>query len=102
MIFSILVGAAIGWAIGTAIAEIFFTIYNKYYSAARACIKEKARQENSSISKLLIVFVNEQDTCADEEELVIRAYDSSNNHIANLNVTAPSGSGMRVGDTMYV
>lgn len=100
MIFSILVGAAIGWAIGTAIAEIFFTIY-EYYSAARAHIKEKARQENSSISKL-IVFVNEQDTCADEEELVIRAYDSSNNHIANLNVTAPSGSGIRVGDTMYV
>lgn len=100
MIISLLVGAAIGWAIGTAIAEIFFTIY-EYYSAARNRIKERARQENSSINKL-VVFVNQQETYEDEEELVIRAYDSSNNHIANLNVTAPKGSGMRVGDTMYV
>lgn len=100
MIISFLVGVAIGWAIGTAIAEIFLTIYERF-SAARARIKEKARQENSSINKL-VVFVNQEHTYEDEEELVIRAYDSSNNHIANLNVTAPSGSGIRVGETMYV
>lgn len=98
MIFSIIVGTVVGAFIGAAIAEIFFTIYDRWN--ARSQIKSKARENNSSINKL-VVFVNKENAYNDEEELVIKAYDSSNNHIANINVTAPTGTGIRVGETMY-
>lgn len=98
MIISFLVGAAIGYCIGTAIAEIFFTIYDKWN--ARSRIKNEAKQRDSNINKLL-VFANQSDSYNDEEELVIKAFDKNNNHIANINVTAPAGTGIRVGETMY-
>lgn len=98
MIISFLVGAAIGYCIGVAIAEIFFTIYEKW--SARTRIKNEAKQRESNINKL-VVFANQCDSYNDEEELVIRAYDKNNNHIANIKVTAPVGTGIRVGETMY-
>lgn len=99
MIISFLVGAAIGYCIGTAIAEIFFTIYDKW--SARSRIKEEAKQREPKINKLL-VFANQCDSYNDEEELVIHAYDSNNNHIANINVTAPNGTDIEEGDILYV
>ena len=98
MILSFIIGAAIGYMVGEAIAEIFFTIYDRWH--ARTQISEKAKQKNPNINKL-IVFVNQSDTINDEEELVIKAYDKNNNHIANINVTTPAGTGIRVGETMY-
>jgi hypothetical protein len=99
MLLSILIGAAVGYMIGEAIAEIFFTLYDKWN--ARYQIKQKSKEQNSNINKL-VVFANQSDSYNDEEELVIRAYDSNSNHIANINVTAPSGTGIRVGETLYV
>ncbi|MBO5062025.1 MAG: hypothetical protein J6C31_05325 [Prevotella sp.] len=98
MILSLLIGAAIGYMVGEAIAEIFFTIYDRW--CARTRIKEKAKENNSNINKL-VVFANNTDAYNDEEELVIKAYDRNNNHIANINVTTPTGTGIRVGETMY-
>ena len=98
MILSLLIGAAIGYMVGEAIAEIFFTIYDRW--CARTRIKEKAKENNSNINKL-VVFANTTDAYNDEEELVIKAYDRNNNHIANINVTTPTGTGIRVGETMY-
>lgn len=98
MLLSFIIGAAIGYMVGEAIAEIFFTIYDRW--CARTKIKEKAKENNSSINKL-VVFANQTDSYNDEEELVIRAYDKNNNHIANINVTTPTGTGIRVGETMY-
>ncbi|MDE6338960.1 MAG: hypothetical protein K2K97_04130 [Muribaculaceae bacterium] len=84
--------------VGEAIAEIFFTIYDRW--SARTKIKEKTKENNSSINKL-VVFANQTDAYNDEEEFVIRAYDKNNNHIANINVTTPTGTGIRVGETLY-
>lgn len=98
MILSLIIGAAIGYMVGEAIAEIFFTIYDRW--CARTRIKEKAKENNSNINKL-VVFANQTDAYNDEEELVIKAYDKNNNHIANINVTTPIGTGIRVGETMY-
>lgn len=99
MIFSLIIGAAIGYMVGEAIAEIFFTIYDRW--CARTKIKEKAKQNNSNINKL-VVFANQSESYNDEEEFVIRAYDKNNNHIANINVTTPTGTGIRVGEAMYI
>ena len=98
MILSLIIGAAIGYMVGAAIAEIFFTIYDRW--CARTRIKEKAKENNSNINKL-VVFANQTDAYNDEEELVIKAYDKNNNHIANINETTPTGTGIRVGETMY-
>lgn len=98
MIISFIIGAAIGYMVGEAIAEIFFTIYDRW--SARIEIKKTAKDKNSDINKL-VVFANQADAYNDEEEFVIRAYDKNNNHIANINVTTPTGTGIRVGETMY-
>lgn len=96
MLLSILIGAAIGYAVGTVIAEIFFTIYERWN--ARTRIEEKAKESNPNIIKL---FVESSEQYVDEDAYVLKAYDKSNNHIANINVTAPSGTRIRVGETLY-
>ncbi len=99
MIISFLIGAAIGYMAATAIAEIFFTIYDRL--TARETIKIKTKERDANINKL-VVFVNNNNTYTDEEEFVLKAYDKNDNYIANINVTTPSDTGIKVGEKIYV
>jgi len=96
MLFSFLVGYAIGTLIGIAIAEICIQISS--YWNAESEIRNKAKEKVSKPISILEVYVKEHSTYEDEEELVIKAYDNSYNHIANIKVTATNGTKLKVGD----
>lgn len=95
MLISFLVGYAIGYAIGSIIAEIIIRVYSYWNSKEE--IREKARNENSSIS-YLEVYLKSKDTYTDEEELVVKGYDSQHNHVADIKVTAEQGTYLKEGD----
>lgn len=79
--------------------EYYINIHNSWN--ARSEIKEETKKKNSKIKMLLVDFAEIQPSLEDED-LVLKAYDSNNNHIANINVTSPAGTGIRVGETMFI
>ena len=47
------------------------------------------------------MFVKEAGKAVDEEELVVKAFDSNHNEIAKIKVTAENGTNLRVGQRFY-
>ena len=85
MIISFLIGYAIGYALGRIIAEI--------------CIKQKAAAQVDKPISLFEVYLKNTAKVYDEEELVLKTYDSNHNEIAKINVTAENGTNLKIGQT---
>ena len=99
MIISFLIGYAIGYAIGCIITEICIRI-SSYWNAKEE-IKKKASSEIDKSISVFEVFVKEAGKAVDEEELIIKAFDSNNTEIAKIKVTAENGTNSRVGQRFY-
>ena len=74
------------------IVEYFIKVYSR--RNARSEIIEKATVKNPKITSILVKFKEREDTYKDEQDFVVEGYDSGNNHIANINVTAPTRTGI--------
>lgn len=96
MLVSFLIGCAI-YAIGCAIEEIYIKI-SSFWNAKEE-IKQKASSQINKPISLFEVYLKNAGKAIDEEEIVIKAYDSNKTEIAKINVTAERGTTLRVGQT---
>lgn len=99
MIISFLIGYAIGYAIGCIITEICIKI-SSYWNAKEE-IKNKVSSEIDKPISVFEVYFKEAGKAVDEEELIIKAFDSNNTEIAKIKVTAENGTNLRVGQRFY-
>ncbi|MEI3469821.1 MAG: hypothetical protein V8Q76_14770 [Bacteroides intestinalis] len=97
MIISFLIGYAIGYALGRIIAEICIRI-SSYWNAKEE-IKQKAAAQVDKPISLFEVYLKNTAKVYDEEELVLKTYDSNHNEIAKINVTAENGTNLKIGQT---
>lgn len=95
MIISFLIGYAIGYAIGCIVAKIYIRV-SSYWNSKDEIRKKVAEQIDKPIS-LFEVYFKGKGKVFDEEELFVKAYDSNNNEIAKIIVTAENGTNLKIG-----
>ena len=96
MLGSFLIGFAIGWIIGSVIS-ICINVYYEYLNTRRA--KELASEKTGKqITKLIVTDL--KGNAEYGETIDARAFDSENNHVANITFNASKGSSLYSGQTI--